>query len=65
VGRRYRLVAARANGQPASGIYAFDPHAPVLHAFGLIVITLAGERISRIDRPGWTIRPVFRRPAAP
>jgi RNA polymerase sigma-70 factor (TIGR02960 family) len=50
MGRRYRLVATRANGQPAFGIYAFDPHAPVLHANGLIVITLAGERISRIDR---------------
>jgi len=50
LGRRYRLVATRANGQPAFGIYAFDPHAPVLHANGLIVITVAGERISRIDR---------------
>jgi hypothetical protein len=43
-------VATRANGQPAFGIYAFDPHAPVLHANGLIVITLAGGRLSRIDR---------------
>ena len=50
LGRRYRLVATRANGQPAFGIYVFDPHAPVLHANGLIVTTLAGERISRIDR---------------
>jgi RNA polymerase sigma-70 factor (TIGR02960 family) len=50
LGRRYRLVATRANGQPAFGIYVFDPHAPVLHANGMIVITLAGERISRIDR---------------
>jgi RNA polymerase sigma-70 factor (TIGR02960 family) len=50
LGRRYRLVATRANGQPAFGIYVFDPHAPVLHANGLIVITLAGGRLSRIDR---------------
>ncbi|MGH3254372.1 MAG: hypothetical protein ACRDOU_03040 [Streptosporangiaceae bacterium] len=49
-GRRFRLIATRANGQPAFGIYTHDPQAPVLHANGLTVITLAGERISRIDR---------------
>ena len=59
LGRRYRLVATRANGQPAFGIYAFDPHAPVLHANGLIVITLAGERISRIDRFDNSVLPRF------
>jgi hypothetical protein len=50
MGRRYRLVATRANGQPAFGLYAGDPQAPVLQAFGLNVITMAGMRISRIDR---------------
>jgi len=59
LGRRYRLVATRANGQPAFGIYVFDPHAPVLHANGLIVITLAGERISRIDRFDNSVLPRF------
>ncbi len=59
LGRRYRLVATRANGQPAFGIYVFDPHAPVLHATGLIVITLAGERISRIDRFDNSVLPRF------
>jgi RNA polymerase sigma-70 factor (TIGR02960 family) len=50
-GRRYRLVAAtRANGQPAFGLYLGDPRAPVLHANGLIVLTLAGDRISAITR---------------
>jgi RNA polymerase sigma-70 factor (TIGR02960 family) len=59
LGRRYRLVATRANGQPAFGIYMFDPHAPVLHATGLIVITLAAERISRIDRFDNSVLPRF------
>ena len=49
-GRRYRLVATRANGQPAFGVYHRDPHAPVLRANGLFVITLAGERVSMITR---------------
>ena len=47
---RYRLVATRANGQPAFGLYIGDPHAPVLHANGLLVLTLAGDRISMITR---------------
>ena len=49
-GRRYRLVATRANGQPAFGVYVGDPHTPVLHAGGLIVLTLAGGQISMITR---------------
>ena len=49
-GRRYRLVATRANGQPAFGVYVGDPHTAVLHAGGLIVLTLAGGQISMITR---------------
>ena len=49
-GRRFRLVATRANGQPAFGVYERDRHTPVLHANGLIVLTLAGDRISMITR---------------
>jgi RNA polymerase sigma-70 factor (TIGR02960 family) len=49
-GRKYRLIATRANGQPAFGVYMSDPHAPVLHAIGLIVLTLAGDQISMITR---------------
>ena len=49
-GRRHRLVATRANGQPAFGLYVGDPHAPVLHASGLLVLTLTGDRISMITR---------------
>jgi hypothetical protein len=49
-GRRYRLVAARANGQPALGVYLVDPLTGVAHAFGLFVVTLAGERVSAVTR---------------
>jgi RNA polymerase sigma-70 factor (TIGR02960 family) len=47
---RPRLVATRANGQPAFSIYVHDPHAPVLHAIGLLVLSLAGDQISAITR---------------
>jgi len=47
---RPRLVATRANGQPAFGIYVRDPQAPVLHAIGLLVLTLAGDQISAMTR---------------
>jgi RNA polymerase sigma-70 factor (TIGR02960 family) len=49
-GRRFRLVPTRANGQPAFGVYLHDPFAPVAHALGLLVITLAGDRVSAITR---------------
>jgi len=44
--RRSRLIPTRANGQPAFGRYLLDPHSPVSHAHGLMVLTLAGDRIS-------------------
>jgi RNA polymerase sigma-70 factor (TIGR02960 family) len=49
-GRRYRLIATRANGQPAFGVYVRDPHSEVLHANGLLVVTLAGDQVSMISR---------------
>jgi RNA polymerase sigma-70 factor (ECF subfamily) len=49
-GFRYRLVATRANGQPAFGMYVRDPHSDFLHANGLIVLALAGSKISAITR---------------
>ncbi len=58
-GRRYRLVATRANGQPAFGVYVGDPHTAVLHAGGLIVLTLAGDRISMITRFDNSVIPRF------
>jgi RNA polymerase sigma-70 factor (ECF subfamily) len=58
-GRRYRLVATRANGQPAFGVYLGDPHGAVLHANGLIVLTLRGDRISNITRFDNSVIPRF------
>jgi RNA polymerase sigma-70 factor (TIGR02960 family) len=46
--RPSRLVPTRANGQPAFGRYLSDPHAPIRHAHGLLVLTLADDRISAI-----------------
>jgi RNA polymerase sigma-70 factor (ECF subfamily) len=48
--RRYRLIPARANCQPAFGVYVRDPVTDVAHAFGLFVITLAGDQVSAITR---------------
>jgi RNA polymerase sigma-70 factor, ECF subfamily len=47
-GRAARLVPTRANGQPAFGLYVRDPQAPVAHASGILVLTLAGSQISAI-----------------
>ncbi len=46
----YRLVATRANGQPAFGCYLRDPAAGVDHACGLVVLTVDGGHIAAIDR---------------
>jgi len=45
-GRSVRLVPTRANGQPAFGVYVRDQHAPIAHANGILVLTLAGSQIS-------------------
>jgi RNA polymerase sigma-70 factor (ECF subfamily) len=49
-GRRYRLIPTRANRQPAFGVYLVDPRNHVAHAFGLLVITVAGDQVSAITR---------------
>ena len=49
-GRRYHLVQTRANGQPAFAVYLHDPVSEVGHAFGLFVVTLAGDKVSAITR---------------
>jgi RNA polymerase sigma-70 factor (TIGR02960 family) len=48
-GRTYDLVPTRANGQPAFGLYAHGAEG-ISHGTGLIVITLAGRRISAMSR---------------
>ena len=40
--------AFRANGQPAFGLYLADAHASVYRAYGLQVITTAGDHITAI-----------------
>ena len=47
-----RLVATRANGQPAFGQYVGDVHAPVGRGVGVIVLTLDHDRISHLTRFG-------------
>jgi RNA polymerase sigma-70 factor (ECF subfamily) len=43
---RFKLVPTRANGQPAFGCYLKDPHTPIAHAYGLMVLTLRGDRVA-------------------
>ena len=45
---QFVLVPTRANGQPAFGCYLKDPHTPIAHAYGLMVLTLRGDRIGAI-----------------
>jgi RNA polymerase sigma-70 factor (TIGR02960 family) len=47
-GAPMRLVATRANTQPAFGCYLTVPGAGVAHAFSVLVLTLDGDRISAI-----------------
>jgi RNA polymerase sigma-70 factor (TIGR02960 family) len=46
--QRFRFVPTRANGQPAFGSYLKDPQCPIAHGIGVLVLTLAGERISAL-----------------
>jgi RNA polymerase sigma-70 factor (TIGR02960 family) len=48
--RRHVLIPTRANGQPAFGCYQRDPRTPILHAQGLLVLTLTGDRITALTR---------------
>ena len=48
--RSYRLIPVRANGQPAFGVYVRDPATGVFHANGMLVVTLAGDRIRAMTR---------------
>jgi RNA polymerase sigma-70 factor (ECF subfamily) len=48
--RRYRLVPVGANGQPAYGCYISDDGDPVGHAHGMLVLTMAGDRVAAFTR---------------
>jgi ketosteroid isomerase-like protein len=45
-----RLVPTRANTQPAFGVYSTDARSPLAHARGLLVVTLAADRICGITQ---------------
>ena len=45
-----RQQPTRANRQPAFGVYVADMHTRIFHANGLLVPTLAGDRICGITR---------------
>jgi RNA polymerase sigma-70 factor (TIGR02960 family) len=47
-GAPLHLVPTRANGQPAFGCYLPDSQAAIMHAYGLLVLTLDAEWISAI-----------------
>ena len=45
-----RLIATRANRQPAFGFYAHDPETGLFYTVGLMVVTLSGTRICAMTR---------------
>jgi RNA polymerase sigma-70 factor (ECF subfamily) len=49
-GERLRLVATRANGQPAFGCYVAEPGAASAPARGLLAFTVAGDLVSSLTR---------------
>jgi RNA polymerase sigma-70 factor (TIGR02960 family) len=57
-GRRFDLVPTRANGQPAFGAYLRAPSG-IRHGTGLLVLTLAGDRISSVTRFDTSVLPWF------
>ncbi|HEY1320934.1 MAG TPA: sigma-70 family RNA polymerase sigma factor [Streptosporangiaceae bacterium] len=57
-GRRFDLVPARANGQPAFGAYLRAPTG-IRHGTGLYVLTLAGDRICAMTRFDNSVLPWF------
>jgi SnoaL-like domain len=57
-GREFDLVPTRANGQPAFGAYLRAPTG-IRHGTGLLVLTLAGDRISSITRFDSSVLPWF------
>ena len=58
-GRSYRTVPTRANRQPALGTYMADPHTGVYRAYGLLVVTIADDRIAAVTGFGASVMPRF------
>jgi RNA polymerase sigma-70 factor (TIGR02960 family) len=57
-GRTFDLVPTRANGQPAFGCYLRGPNG-VSHAFALLAVTLAGDRVRALTRFESSVFPWF------
>jgi RNA polymerase sigma-70 factor (TIGR02960 family) len=57
-GRRFSLVATRANGQPAFGAYVLAPTG-IRHGAGLFVLALAGDQICALTRFDNSVLPWF------
>jgi RNA polymerase sigma-70 factor (TIGR02960 family) len=58
-GAPMHLVPTRANTQPALACYLQDPHAAIARPFGLLVLTLEGDRISAVTRFDHGVFPYF------
>ncbi len=54
-----RLIATRANGQPAFGFYVRDPDAGTFVTVGLMVVTLSGGHITAMTRFDTSTLPRF------
>ena len=57
-GRRVELVATRANGQPAFGVYLRDANG-IRHGTAFYVLTVAGDRISAMTAFDKSVLPSF------
>ena len=57
--RSYRVVPTRANGQPALGIYLADRNTGVFRAYGLFVVTIAGDRVTSVTGFDASVMPPF------
>ena len=65
-GQSSRLIATRANGEPALATYYIDPLSALVQQSGLLVLSLAGARVSELTwflGPGYLER--FDLPSAP
>ncbi|BCK55713.1 sigma-70 family RNA polymerase sigma factor [Nocardia wallacei] len=57
--RKYHMVPTRANGQPAFGTYLRSATDGIRRGTGLLVLTLAGNRISAVTRFDNSVLPWF------
>jgi RNA polymerase sigma-70 factor (TIGR02960 family) len=58
-GAPMHVVPTRANTQPALGCYLQDAHAAIARPFGLVVLTLEGDRVSAMTRFDHSVFPYF------